>query len=496
MTTRWQAFLVAALMVLHLALGAVVNTIWREALVLNHLAYIPLVLAGMWWGRRAAPLALIPGLAPIALTLLDLSPAPAWSAAVRAGFYLVVTFVVGSLADRVRSGNAAVHQSEASLRDMIENSLTGVAVYRDERLVFCNTSLIRMLAGDGNRDTFLDRAIWDFVHPEDRVWIEERITERRQSPGVPLRYEARLVRTDGSFINADIASFRIEFQGAPSVLVSVYDVTPMREAETRRMELFRLNREQEEQLVHSSRLAELGEMAAAVAHELNQPLTGIRNFARNAAYMIENDAGSTADVRNNLNLISDQVDRAARIIQQMRSLARRTAPEQALLQVNAALSESLDFLRSQFRLASVDMRVELDQTLPPIMGDRIRLEQVFLNLLVNARQAMEDSTERVMNVWTRHEPEAALPVVIGFQDTGRGFDQSEADRIFQPFYTTKPPGRGTGLGLSISMTILQEHEGRIEAYGEPGKGARFILRLPAAPAEVEARATEAGGVNT
>jgi two-component system NtrC family sensor kinase len=130
------------------------------------------------------------------------------------------------------------------------------------------------------------------------------------------------------------------------------------------------------------------------------------------------------------------------------------------------------------------------------MGDRIRLEQVFLNLLVNARQAMEDSTERVMNVWTRHEPEAALPVVIGFQDTGRGFDQSEADRIFQPFYTTKPPGRGTGLGLSISMTILQEHEGRIEAYGEPGKGARFILRLPAAPAEVEARATEAGGVNT
>ncbi len=487
---RRMALIIAGLGV-HLGLAVLVNTTWRDAVVLNHFAYVPLVLAAVWFGRRAAWLALIPGLAPLALSAANLSPSPPWTDAVRALFYLAVTFMAGLLADRSRAHEAAASRGERNLRNIIESSLAGVAVYRDQRLRFINGRLIAMLgdpqevtaspdAVDTTDSPYLGRSIWEFVHPDDRAHIEELVARRERDPSGGLRYEARLVAANGRTIHADIASYAIEFQGLPSVLVSVYDVTRLREVEARRRELSAMAREQADLLVHSSRLAEMGEMAAAVAHELNQPLTGIRNYARNATYMLEEDAGSLDEVKENLVRISQQVDRAARIIAQMRALARRSETERVPVQVNAVVRETLEFLDSQMRLAGVEVRRELDESLPLVLGDRLRLWQVFLNIVVNARQAMEDATERVLTVTTHHLPDQELPVVVTFLDTGKGFDPEHAEKLFQPFFTTKGPGRGTGLGLSISHTILQEHQGRIEASCAPGQGACFTVRLPAA----------------
>ena len=167
-----------------------------------------------------------------------------------------------------------------------------------------------------------------------------------------------------------------------------------REAECRAVEeklreVTELARRQEEQLEHSTRLAELGEMAAAISHELNQPLTGIRNYARNAFYMIEKKAGGEEEVKDNLRLISEQVDRAARIINQMRELTRRSDSAFAVLDLNSVLRESVEFLLPQMKLSEVEVSLSLAEDLPAIWGDRIRLAQVFLNLLTNARQAMD-----------------------------------------------------------------------------------------------------------
>jgi C4-dicarboxylate-specific signal transduction histidine kinase len=247
-----------------------------------------------------------------------------------------------------------------------------------------------------------------------------------------------------------------------------------------------LNRKLEEQLVHSTRLAELGGMAAAISHELNQPLTGIRNYARNAFYMIEKRLGVEDDVKNNLRLISEQVDRASKIINQMRELTRRSDRHFARLDLNSVIRESAEFLMPQMRLSKVQLTLSLAEGLPPIHGDRIRLAQVFLNLLTNARQAMEGSAVRELAVRTYLAVRQDLPVVAQVADTGKGFSAEQAPKLFVPFYTTKASGHGTGLGLSISRSIVQAHQGTIEASGLPGRGATFTLRFPASSPEEKA----------
>jgi len=286
------------------------------------------------------------------------------------------------------------------------------------------------------------------------------------------------VKTDGSTVWADVASSVVDFEEKPAVLVNVYDITDRKKAEKKRRELTELTRKQEEQLVHSTRLAELGEMAAAVAHELNQPLTGIRNFARNAFYMIEKNAGSPDEVKDNLRLISDQVDRASKIINQMRELTRRSEQDFKSVDINATIRESVEFLKPQMKLSGVEFDLFLSEDMPEINGDRIRLAQVFLNLLTNARQAMEEAEERRLTIRSYLDADKTYPVVIEFADTGKGFEMEKAEQLFTPFFSTKAIGKGTGLGLSISLTIIKDHNGTIEAAGAPGKGATFTIRLP------------------
>jgi len=280
------------------------------------------------------------------------------------------------------------------------------------------------------------------------------------------------------------------YRGQEAELLNFYDISQRKDAESRGRELAELTRRQEEQLEHSTRLAELGEMAAAISHELNQPLTGIRNYARNSFYMLDKQAGSPEEVKENLRLISEQVDRAAKIINQMRELTRRSDRNFATLDLNSVLRESVEFLLPQMKLSEVQVSQSLAAGLPPLRGDRIRLSQVFLNLLTNARQAMEGSATRELAVRSYLAARRDLPVVVQIADTGKGFSAEQAPQLFMPFFTTKARGHGTGLGLSISRSIMQAHQGTIEASGIPGRGATFTLRFPAA-VEEEDKAVEA-----
>jgi len=373
--------------------------------------------------------------------------------------------------------------TEAKYRQLMEKSLAGIFIYRDDTILYANAKFKEIL---GYRpEEGLGKSFWDYIYELDLPKVRAMV-ERRQEGQSDLQYECRLRSSDDKPVWAEIVSSLMDYEDAPAVLVSVYDITERKETEEKRRELSHLARRQEEQLIHSTRLAEMGEMAAGVAHELNQPLTSIKNFAKNAAYMLDEQAGNLDDVRENLHMIAGQVDRAARIINQMRELARRSEQYLALVDINVALRDSVRFVMPQMRLSGVDVVLQLADALPPVLGDRIRLEQVFLNLLMNARHAMEEAPVRRLTLRTRHEPEGEWPILVEVADTGHGFSPEVAEKLFTPFFSTKKAGQGTGLGLSISLGIIKDHGGAIDAEGAGGQGATFRVRLPAAQPQAAA----------
>ncbi len=450
----------------------------RGPLLFDHYPYIPLVIAGIWWGRKAVALAFLFAASAYCMDLFSEGVEPRWAIASRLIPYLFVTWFVGALSFKARSRRKALEASEEEYELLVAKSLTGILIYRDDRIVFASPRFAQMLGCPS--EAMVGRSIWDFVHELDRPQIRSIISRRQDGDYGDYRYECRFIRSDGGVIWADVASSGARYQGHQAIMVSAYDITDRKESEEKRRELSELTRRQTEQLVHSTRLAELGEMAAAVAHELNQPLTGIKNYAKNAVYMIENSAGTPQDILSNVRQISEQVDRAARIISQMRQLTRRTERHFAPVDINGIVRDSVEFVMPQFRLSGVEVSVSLGDGLPKVMGDRMWLEQVFLNLLTNARHAMEPVIDRKLHVRTWLDHRRDCPVVAEVTDSGVGFNQEDTDRLFMPFFSTKEVGRGTGLGLSISLNIIQEHRGQIEALGRPGKGATFRVRLPIA----------------
>jgi histidine kinase len=409
------------------------------------------------------------------ISLLFLWPfqPPSWA---RVSGVVVCLLFLGVYAFEWNAISRELTNVEVQYRHLLEKSLAGIFLYRDDVILYAN-SIFSEITGYEIADV-VGKDFWCFVHEEDRERLRALRDKWLKEGAEDLRFECRLAAKDGGVVWVEVVSSPAEFDGAPAMLVSAYNITARKSMEEQRRELSKLARKQEEQLVHSTRLAEMGEMAAGVAHELNQPLTGIKNFARNAAYMLEEGVGGVEEVKENLRLISSQVDRASKIINQMRELARRSERLLAPVDVNNTLRESVEFVMPQLKLSGVEASFELAPDLPLVLGDRIRLEQVFLNLLTNARQAMEESAERRLRVTTHFEKDSRRPVVVEVRDTGKGFAEDVSEKLFQPFFSTKKARHGTGLGLSISLGIIKDHKGVIEALGEEGKGATFIVRLP------------------
>ncbi len=474
---------VGALVAAYAAASAYLNVAYRTEVVYTHFAYVPVVLAGFWWGWRGLVVAGVLGAVLLSFHPLGIAASVLWHDLARVAFLLAAGACAAMLSERLAAGQQAARLSEERHRLIVEKSLSGILIYRptDSRISFATQRFGEML---GYRaEELVGRSIWDLIAPEEHARVRALVAEREAKGFTDLHYEARLVRADGSRLWAEVLSSATDHAGERTVLVNIYDITARREAEAKRRELADLAKRQEDQLVHSTRLAELGEMAAAIAHDLNQPLTGIRNFARNALFMLEQDGGGSEEVKENLRLITEQVDRAARIINQLRGMTRKSERQFALLDLNTVIRETIEFLSPQLRLSGVETRLELAEGLPQVLGDRTRLEQVFLNLLTNARQAMEEAATRLLTVRTSLADGSTRPVVIEVIDTGKGFSDEEAAKLFTPFYSTKKHGHGTGLGLTISQRIVKDHGGLIAADGAPGKGACFTIRLPLPEAE-------------
>lgn len=237
----------------------------------------------------------------------------------------------------------------------------------------------------------------------------------------------------------------------------------------------------QEQMVHTEKLASLGRLAAGVAHELNSPLTGIVTFAH---LLLQRTPPERKEDREDLEVIIEQAERCSKIIKGLLGFSRAMKTEMVPLNVNSTISKVLDIIRNQAKFHNIKLITDLAPDLPEVVADPSQLEQVYMNLIINAADAMNDRGE--LRISTRKvNIDGQDFVEIEFTDTGPGIQPEHLGKIFEPFFTTKPVGKGTGLGLAVTLGIVQKHGGRIDVKSTPGVGTSFFVRLPAKREDAE-----------
>jgi C4-dicarboxylate-specific signal transduction histidine kinase len=248
------------------------------------------------------------------------------------------------------------------------------------------------------------------------------------------------------------------------------------EMERREQEL----RDKQEQLVQAGKLATLGELTTGVAHELNNPLNNIGLYVGNVMDRIRLGEADSESLVSDLEKAMEQVRKATEIISHLRTFGRAARVNIEQVDVDDVIERSLLLVQEQLRLRGIEVELELCPDELLVVANPIQLEQVFINLLTNARDALADSKRKTIRIASSRDEER---IRIAFSDTGPGIPRELQQRIFDPFFTTKEVGTGTGLGLSITYSILKEYGGGISVASRPGKGATFLVELPFADEE-------------
>jgi len=268
--------------------------------------------------------------------------------------------------------------------------------------------------------------------------------------------------------------FTITFPPAPTrldnVLVTLTDITERKRAEEA------LQKAQAE-LAHVTRVTTMGELTSSIAHEVNQPLTAIVTNANAALRWLAAQPPNLAEARETVGRIARDGHRASEVVGRVRALFRKAITDKSRLDVNDLIQESVALVHGEARRNRAVLRTELADDIPPVMGDRVQLQQVVLNLIINGVEAMGAVTGRPRELLVRTERDGSDGVSVSVRDSGVGFDPLQADRLFDAFHTTKP--EGMGMGLSVSRSIIEAHGGRLQAEPNEGHGATFRFTLPA-----------------
>ncbi|HOV84792.1 MAG TPA: PAS domain S-box protein [Syntrophobacteraceae bacterium] len=357
-------------------------------------------------------------------------------------------------------------KSERKYHGIFNNIPNAVFVVDGENLEIldCNESASALYGFDGK--SMVHQSFLDLFEEAEQGSYAGRLPSSR------VLNQVRHITRRGETIFVDMHVSPTEYSERRALLVVASDITKRLLAE--------------QQLIQTSKMATLGEMSAGVAHELNQPLSVIKTAGNYLLRKVQKGEDISPDIlRTMAEEIDAYVDRAAKIINHLRDFGRKAEVTKQPVSVNDALSRAHEMFDQQLRLRKIRVVKELAEDLPPVLADANRLEQVFINLLVNARDAIEQKVERTgrrdldkeIRLKTRCEKGW---VFIEVADTGIGVPEHLRGKIFEPFFTTKKVGQGTGLGLSISYGIVQDYGGRIEVKSEMDEGSTFVVRFPAA----------------
>lgn len=381
----------------------------------------------------------------------------------------VPILLLAAVVEERRQANRAVQLSEARADRIFRSSPDPIALVRksDQTLLDVNDKWEAMFGY--SRKEAMGRTT-----AELRTYVDERDRDNflalEAKQGYVRDFKAEVRSRSGEVRHALMAAESAEVNGIPCIITTVRDVTEQNRAE-------RLAREQREQITHLTRVAMLGELSGALAHELNQPLTAILSNAQAAQRFLTGERINVEELREILRDIADEDRRAGEVISRLRAMFRKDVAHFQALRANELVQEVLQLARSDLVSRSVEVNTQLSPDCPVVWGDRVQLQQVLLNLIVNACEAMMESTGgmRVLAITT--ELRADRTVRFSVADSGSGISAERLEELFQPFFTTKQ--QGLGLGLSISRSIVNAHHGQLSASNIPARGAVFHVDLPA-----------------
>ena len=231
------------------------------------------------------------------------------------------------------------------------------------------------------------------------------------------------------------------------------------------------------ELAHVARVMTLGELTASISHEVNQPISALVTSGQVCLRLLALETPRPDDMRAAVERIVKDANRASEVIQRIRALAKRTEPQMLSLDINDVIREAILLVQREVLSHGVSLRTELAPALPPVLGDRVQLQQVVINLLMNGVEAMEPITDRPREILIRSQQHEAGQVNVAVLDSGIGIDSETAEKLFSAFFTTKPSGMG--MGLSISRSIIRAHGGRLWVSPNPDHGAAFQFTVPA-----------------
>jgi PAS domain S-box-containing protein len=367
-----------------------------------------------------------------------------------------------------------LQESEQRYRTLFESAVEGILIADIETRKFrhANPTICKMLGY--NQEELTKMSVSD-IHPItslEHVIAEFNAQARGEkilSSGLPC------LKKDGTVFYADINTSVAIVDGRECNIGIFTDTTERKQTEAENQKL-------REKAELSSRLAAVGEMAAGIAHEINNPLTGVLGFSQ----LLAERQDLPEDVKEQLQIIGDGSNRVKDIVKRMLTFAHQVKPMKAKASINELIEATLDLRSYVLRTANIEVIKHLDPGLPWVTVDPGQMQQVFLNIIVNAEYSMKKAHGKGTLVITTEKKDGHIH--ISFQDDGTGMSQETKDKLFHPFFTTKQVNEGTGLGLSLSRTIIIEHGGTIEIESEIGKGATFIITLPVTPLTEEAPA--------
>jgi PAS domain S-box-containing protein len=382
--------------------------------------------------------------------------------------------------EALRESAEALCRSEAYLAEAQRLSHTGTWAFNETTTLYWSEESYRIWGFDPLHGLPSREAMWQRVHPDDRDWVRQEARDaRRQRRDYAV--EHRILLPDGTvrYLEAT-AHFVSSADGELLEVVGTHvDVTERKRAQEERERL----RQLEADLAHMNRLSMMGELAASLAHEITQPIASARNNARAALNFLDQRPSDLGEVREAIDCVVGDSDRAGDIIDRIRDHIKKAPPRKGRFDLNAAINEVIVLARSAIAENGISVQTGLADGLSPVQGDRVQVQQVVLNLVLNAVEAMAlvEAGSRELLISTEQTKTGG--VLVAVRDCGPGIDPEALERVFEAFYTTK--SSGTGMGLSICRSIINAHGGRLWADANEPRGAVFQFTLPGVEAGQE-----------